>query len=264
MSSVGELKSIFQNGWNIPARVNNYVRSVAQGEFQDPDSLGAWRRCLETALPAGLRLRILDVGTGPGVFACLYAQMGHQCVGLDFSKSMLAEANRLAAELKVDCSFVFGDAEEPPLESASFDVVSSRHLLFNLPRPGVAVREWVRLLKPGGTMILIGFEPPAETRASWTARVRRWLNRGIGRFSKSRPCGWHPSADYLKAVSQCPLFRHSAGAIRAIMEAAGLENIHLHPSDDIALARRKRLPRSQRVCDPPERPPYVLVGRKPL
>ena len=37
-----------------------------------------------------------------------------------------------------------------------FNVVSSRHVLFTLPRPGVAVRQWARVLKPGGKMILIG------------------------------------------------------------------------------------------------------------
>lgn len=263
MPSAIELKSVFQDGWNIPARVSNYVRNVAHGEFQDEDSLGAWRRCLATALPAGPRLKILDVGTGPGVFACLYAQMGHQCVGLDFSKSMLVEATRRATELMVDCSFVFGDAEEPPLAPAAFDVVSSRHLLFNLPRPGLAVRQWVRLLKPGGTMILIGFEPVDQRPVSWVRRVQRRLAKVVGRWSTDHPPGWHPTADYLKAVSQCPLFKHHAGAIRAVMEAAGLENIRQHPADDIAVARRKRSPWNQRIGGTPERPPYILVGDKP-
>jgi hypothetical protein len=48
MQSASELKSIFQDGWNIPARVENYVRNVAEGEFQDAASLAAWRQCLET------------------------------------------------------------------------------------------------------------------------------------------------------------------------------------------------------------------------
>ena len=94
MPSAAELKRTFQDGWNIPARVDNYVRNVAEGEFRPGESLQAWRGCLENALSATGRLKILDVGTGPGVFACLYAQMGHECTGLDFSQRMLGEARR--------------------------------------------------------------------------------------------------------------------------------------------------------------------------
>ena len=92
MQTASELKTIFQDGWNNPERVDNYVRNVANGEFQDTPILRAWRECLEAALAAEGRLQILDVGTGPGVYACLYSEMGHQCTGLDFSDRMLTEA----------------------------------------------------------------------------------------------------------------------------------------------------------------------------
>jgi ubiquinone/menaquinone biosynthesis C-methylase UbiE len=79
--------------------VDNYVRNVAEGEFREGATAHAWRAALETALSAAGRLRVLDVGTGPGVFACLYALMGHESVGLDFSRRMLAAARRHAADL---------------------------------------------------------------------------------------------------------------------------------------------------------------------
>jgi ubiquinone/menaquinone biosynthesis C-methylase UbiE len=145
MYSTEELKQIFQDGWNIPARVDNYVRNVAEKEFDRGECLAAWKKCLASALPQEGKLKILDVGTGPGIFSCLYAQMGHECTGLDFSRRMLAEAGKRAARIAADCSFIFADAEKPPFENDTFDVVSSRHLLFNLPHPGVAVREWMRI-----------------------------------------------------------------------------------------------------------------------
>jgi SAM-dependent methyltransferase len=261
MQSATELKHIFQDGWNLPQRVENYVRVVADGEFQEGESLAAWRACLAAALETDSPRKILDVGTGPGVFACLYAQMGHDCVGLDFSARMLAEARRRAAEMSLSCFFALGDAEEPPFEPETFDAVSSRHLLFNLPRPGMAIRRWVRILKPGGRLILIGDEPRETPKASLAARTRRGLNWCLGRLPGGHRPGWSPTPDYLKAVSQCPLFRHSSGAIRAVMEAAGLQEIRSCPTDAIyaarcrskSIAERRRFPAGQ---------PYILVGKK--
>ena len=235
--SATELKQIFQEGWNIPARVENYLRNVA--EFTEGECHLAWRNTLAAALPLGDWLKILDVGTGPGIFACLYSQMGHECVGLDFSERMLGVARQCAADLKLDCTFMFGDAEAPPLPDATFDVVSSRHLLFNLPHPGVAIRQWVRVLKPGGRMILIGNEHLQQPPQSLAARSKQLLRRCLGHPARRRVPGWNPGPDYRDAVSQCPLCKHGEGTLRAVMEAAGLRNIHTVPTDDIDIARRK-------------------------
>ena len=134
--------------------------------------------------------------------------MGHYCTGLDFSERMLGVARQCAAELKLYCTFVFGDAEAPPLSDATFDVVSSRHLLFNLPHPGVAIRHWFRLLKPGGRMILIGNEHLQQSPQSLAARSKQLLRRCLRASRQRRVPGWDPGPDYLDAVSQCPLFKH--------------------------------------------------------
>lgn len=256
MQSAVELKRIFQDGWNLPERIANYVRNVR--EFEEEEPIEAWRASLEPALNATGRLRVLDVGTGPGVFACLYAEMGHECVGLDFSNTMLAEARRRATERKADCTFVFGDAEEPPFDAESFDAVSSRHVLFNLPRPGVAVRHWVRLLKPGGRLIVIGDEHLDQSDAI-SSRLRGAMRRHVPKRPGGPRPGWNPSPDYLKAVSQCPLFRHSSGAIRAVMEAAGLEDIRLSPTEAIQAFRQQH--RDHRHGQ--NGGIYVLAGTKP-
>jgi ubiquinone/menaquinone biosynthesis C-methylase UbiE len=258
MQSAIELKQIFQAGWNIPARVENYLRQAP--EFTEGASHAAWRHVLTSALGTDQPRQALDVGTGPGFFACLYSQLGHTATGLDFSERMLGVARRRAAELGLDTQFVFGDAEEPPFPDATFDAVSSRHLLFNLPRPGVAVREWVRLLKPGGRLILIGNEhEELEDRSAWI-HPRRWVRRWKF-WLRRRRMGWKPAPGYREAVAQCPLFRHTSRTLRAVMEAAGLENIHFVDCDAIAAARRQdRRPRG-RGGEPLRF--YVLVGEKP-
>ncbi len=259
MRSAVELKQVFQRGWNIPARVENYVRQAP--EFTEGERHLAWRKALAAALGTDSRQTILDVGTGPGFFACLYSQMGHDCRGLDFSERMLGVARRRAAELNLETTFVMADAEEPPFQSATFDAVSSRHLLFNLPRPGVAIREWVRILKPGGRLILIGNDHdetrPRGRMGPHRNRFRNWF----ARFRRNRRPRWTPEPGYIDAVSECPLFRHGSKTLRTIMEAAGLENIHSVPTDDIQAARRKHPRDDRRMAGLAQL--FILVGVKP-
>jgi ubiquinone/menaquinone biosynthesis C-methylase UbiE len=259
MRTASELKQIFQDGWNIPARVENYSRGVV--EFTEGETHVAWRTALAAALGTDERLKVLDVGTGPGIFACLYAQMGHEATGLDFSERMLGVARKRAAELELDCQFVFADAEDPPFDDAVFDAVSSRQLMFNLPRPGVAIRQWVRLLKPGGTMILMGSEhsgrqPTRTLRARKHGERRRRAPRENGKRT------WSAGPDYINAVSECPLFRHDSKTLRVVMEAAGLVDIRLQPTEAICAARhRSPLRKSRRLVAPGQF--FMLVGIKP-
>ncbi len=181
---------------------------------------------------------------------------------LGFLESHAGRRARCAADLALDCEFLFGDAEEPPFEANAFDCVSSRHLLFNLPRPGVAVRQWVRILKPGGKMILIGDDCGERRTSAFGAGIRRLLGRSLWRLFRPRARGWNAGPDYIKAVSECPLFRHSAGAVRAVMEAAGLQEIRSCPTEEIYLARLKSYPLVRKLNRPATRP-FILVGVKP-
>jgi ubiquinone/menaquinone biosynthesis C-methylase UbiE len=262
MHTADELKQIFQEGWNIPARIDNYVRNVAEREFTDGECPNAWKKCLAAGLPAGEKLKILDVGTGPGIFACLYAQMGHVCIGMDFSKRMLSEAQKRAERIAPSCSFLFGDAEKPPFDVETFDVVSSRHLLFNLPHPGLAVRRWTQLLKSGGTMILIGEDVREQPDKATRIHIKQSLRSPRRPKQSDANPGWHPSADYLKAVSQCPLFKNTKGSLQAVMEAAGLEDIHSLCTEEIAAARWN-LRQSANGSPSFAGKPFILVGRKP-
>jgi ubiquinone/menaquinone biosynthesis C-methylase UbiE len=263
MTSTTDIKKIFQDGWNIPVRVQNYVRNTADTEFAVGQCPQAWRNVLAKALATEGRLQVLDVGTGPGIYAGLYSQLGHDCVGLDFSETMLAVARERAARMKYDCAFVFGDAEEPPFPDGAFDVVSCRHILFTLPRPGVAVRQWVRVLKPGGKMIIIGEDIKEQNHGAitrWFQYVKnRWSRRGD---KKTLTSGWKASPEYRKALDECPLFKNDARVLRAVMEAAGIEDIRSVATEEIYLARMNDpLVRKRRWSTPSC--PFVLVGTKP-
>jgi hypothetical protein len=89
-------------------------------------------------------------------------------------------------------------------------------------------------------MILIGNDMDTWQQPAAAGRSRGKAARSLKRLPRPRKQGWSASPGYLAAVSQCPLFRHTAGSLWAVMEAAGLEDIRFCPTDDIHAARRSR------------------------
>ncbi len=99
-------------------------------------------------------LRILDVGAGPGFISIILAEAGYQVTAIDFSEEMIKEAKKNAGVLSSKVTYVQGDAMELPFDNDSFDVVFSRNLTWNIPFPEKAYREWVRVLKKNGLMLV--------------------------------------------------------------------------------------------------------------
>ena len=99
--------------------------------------------------------RVLDVGCGTGVVSLLLAELGHAVVGLDFAPAMLDRARTKARRTTLPIEFLRGDAEGLPLPDDSVELVTARHLVWTLPHPLEAIREWRRVLEPGGRMLLV-------------------------------------------------------------------------------------------------------------
>ena len=97
-------------------------------------------------------IKILDVGTGPGFFAILLAEAGYQVTAVDYTEEMLKEAQSNAGGLAGCIVWKTGDAQALDVESNSFDAVVTRNVTWNLPRPDLAYKEWLRVLKPEGVL----------------------------------------------------------------------------------------------------------------
>ena len=98
-------------------------------------------------------IRVLDVGTGPGFFAILLAELGYQVTAVDYTASMLDEARHNAGTLARQICFRQMNAEELSFEAASFDVLVTRNVTWNLHEPEKAYAQWTRVLKPGGVLL---------------------------------------------------------------------------------------------------------------
>lgn len=98
-------------------------------------------------------IKVLDIGTGPGFFAIILAELGYQVSAIDYTHNMLEEAWNNAGNFKDEIEFIQMNAEELSFPDESFDLVISRNLSWNLVRPMLAYKHWARVLKPGGLLL---------------------------------------------------------------------------------------------------------------
>jgi demethylmenaquinone methyltransferase/2-methoxy-6-polyprenyl-1,4-benzoquinol methylase len=136
---------------------------------------GAWYRRKALAR-AGLRpgMRVLDIGTGTGLTAREAAHLvgaGTEVIGVDPSTGMLQRA-----DVPGDVRLVRGTAEEIPSPAASADFVSMGYALRHVGDLSLALREFLRVLVPGGRVCLLEITAP-ESRLS-RAALRIYM-RGV-------------------------------------------------------------------------------------
>jgi ubiquinone/menaquinone biosynthesis C-methylase UbiE len=120
----------------------------------DAEVRAAWRSLLLSVLPPA-PARIADLGCGTGSVSVLLAEAGYDVTGLDFSAAMVSAARAKAAAAGAEARFVVGDASDPRLDAADFDVALCRHVLWALPDRDAAIERWVALLAPDGRLVLV-------------------------------------------------------------------------------------------------------------
>ena len=105
--------------------------------------------------------RVLDLCCGPGFVASAARERGAVAHGLDFSPAMLATARSRDATVR----FEQADAEALSYADASFDAVVSNFGLHHIPRPAVALREVLRVLRPRGRVAFSFWAEPSDNIA---------------------------------------------------------------------------------------------------
>lgn len=114
------------------------------------------------AVEAGPGVRLLDVGTGPGTVAAAACSRGATVTAVDAEPSMIELAERAVPTAHVRVAAL----PELPFADDEFDAVVANFVLNHVGRPGVALGELRRVLKPGGRIALtIWAAPPAPGQA---------------------------------------------------------------------------------------------------
>ena len=127
------------------------------------------RLALVLRLINALRLKprslLLDLGAGPGTYTRAIANIGHRCLGLDYSKKVL-EVARSKGKRE---TYIQGEAYHLPFRSGVFDAVLCIGVLQSLEQPVRALNEIARILTPGGHILLDGLNS-----LFWMHRLRSW------------------------------------------------------------------------------------------
>ena len=109
------------------------------------------------------RARVLEVAAGTGRVTRKLAARGHEVVATDLNGPMLEEARR---HTQGNVTWQVADAQALPFPDASFDAVVCAFGLMFVPDKALAIREFRRVVRPGGTVVLSVWDSLAANPAS--------------------------------------------------------------------------------------------------
>jgi phosphatidylethanolamine/phosphatidyl-N-methylethanolamine N-methyltransferase len=134
--------------------------------------------------------RVLDVGTGTGlIIPWIAAKLSTgKVVGIDISEKMLRKAEERVQRLGLSSKAEFRreDAEAMTFGNATFDKVIATYTLTTIPDPEAMLKEISRVLKPGGTLVLLDTGPPTKPRGNALYYWMRFTARIFGYTDISR------------------------------------------------------------------------------
>lgn len=145
--------------WNN--RANTYSEMIK--EDMNSFKREAWSKIIKDKVADKNKIKVLDVGTGPGFFAIIMSQMGYDVTAVDCSDTMLQEAKGNAELAGVKVNFLKSDGEELNLPQESFDLIINRNVTWTLKEPEKAYKNWFNLLKEDGRLVIFD--------ANWYLRI---------------------------------------------------------------------------------------------
>ena len=187
--------------------VTNDVLSLGQDRL--------WRRAVVKAVDAKPGERILDIAAGTGTSSEPWANEEIEIVPADFSLGML----RVGRRRRPDMAFTAADAMSLPFADESFDVVTMSFGLRNVADAETALREFLRVTKPGGRLLVCEFSQPVNKvfRTVYSNYLMRALPP-VARRTSSNPDSYVYLAESIRAWPP-------QGELARVVEAAGWQQV---------------------------------------
>lgn len=183
----------------------------------------------EDAGQAGIRARhlarahgrVLDLGTGNGFSVPHYTAEVTELVLLEPNPALRAQLQRRTADIRARAwQIVDGDAYALPFEDGSFDTVAASLVFCSLDRPGAALAELARVLRPGGTFLF-----HEHVRGSGLRRVVQEVATPLQRRIAD---GCRPNRDFVGSLRRSPFtiteleeLRMPGGAVTVVPMVVG-------------------------------------------
>ena len=189
-----------------------------------------WQKLIAARTGGKTGLDVLDCGCGPAFFTILLARAGYRVTGIDAAEGMLEKARANVAEYGVEAAILEMDCHELTFPDDSFDLVVSRNVTHALREHVTVYREWLRVLRPGGVLLIFdaNWHLPQASEAMYLESMER-EKKGIelygsdfsgntvfdenAEFAPGRRHP-HPMGDLMRPDWDC-----------GILQAVGFENI---------------------------------------
>jgi ubiquinone/menaquinone biosynthesis C-methylase UbiE len=134
-------------------RLETYGEDIGQSSWMTADELRHFIRLLDLKSSSN----VLEIGSGSGRPALFVAEMvGCRVTGLDINEFGIKTANELARQKNLDARvrFQLADASQRlPFAENTFDAIISNDAVCHIPNRPDILKEWYRILKPGGQML---------------------------------------------------------------------------------------------------------------
>jgi len=128
---------------------------------------------MEIAIPYAREARVLEVGCGTGLLLARLSEVAEQAVGVDISEGMAERARARGLDVRI------GDVLRLPFDDDAFDLTCSFKVLAHVEDLQAAIRECVRVTRPGGHLLL-------ELYNAWSLRYLAKRAAGPRNISESR------------------------------------------------------------------------------
>jgi demethylmenaquinone methyltransferase/2-methoxy-6-polyprenyl-1,4-benzoquinol methylase len=155
-----------------------------------------WRRVVARLVGARPGDRVLDLAAGTGTSSEPFAAVGARVVPCDFSLGML----RVGKQRRHDMAFTAGDATRLPFADGVFDAVTMSFGLRNVVDVDAALREMLRVTRPGGRLVVCEFSHPTwrPFRTVYVEYLMRALP-AVARRTSSNPDAYVYLAESIRA-----------------------------------------------------------------
>lgn len=247
------------------ARAATFDQSPGHEIFSEEERR-AWHNLIIRHLARGEGRHALDLACGTGVISHLMDDLGYKVTGLDWAEPMLERARAKAKTRGRAIEFRIADAENTMEPDESYDVVVTRHLVWTLVDPRQAFAEWLRVLKPGGTLLVVDGDFVNLSMAERVVKTAAELLQQLGLTKADQvPAPAGMAEIHNRILSQVHFSEGARAAdVAALIQNSGFANVTvdtdlkaIHRAQSKHLSYLKGLSRGLQHR-------YAIVARKPL